>query len=59
MTDRSRYAGAAVLLPIVGSWLVADVARGNWGRVVFQVVLAMAVVVAVQTLTRLPKGPQA
>ena len=57
MTDRTRYAVAAVLLLIVGSWLVVDMSRGNWGRVLFQGVLAVAVVVTILTLAQVRKGP--
>lgn len=51
--DRTRFLIAGVLLLIVSSWLVADIARGDWGRVVFRGVLAVAVVVAILTLTRI------
>lgn len=57
--DRTRYAVAAVLPLIVGSWLVADIWRGNWGRVAFQGLLGLAIVAAILTLMRLLRGPKA
>lgn len=56
--DRTRYAAAGFLLLIVLNWVAVDAWRGNWGRVAFQGVLAGAVIVAILTLVRLPRGPK-
>lgn len=52
-SDRTRYLIAGALLLIALSWLVSDIARGDWSRVVVRGVLAVAVVVAILTLTRI------
>lgn len=52
-SDRTRYLIAGALLLIVLSWLVSDIARGDWSRVVVRGVLAVAVVVAVLTLSQI------
>lgn len=51
--DRTRYLLAGALLLVVGSWLVADVVRGEWWRVVFRSVLAVVLVAVILTLARL------
>jgi len=55
---RGRYLFAGLLLLIVVGWLVADIARGDWSRVLVRGVLAVAVVVAVLTLAQIRRRQQ-